>query len=96
MKKVIVHMMNWMARPYGHINIVILLILACAVFLAGCAVAFKPYTTEFLDILGAPKLRILVRIIGFAYLSVWCVLGSICRALIYFFPDDFQDSRGNI
>ena len=95
MKTLILHLMNWMARPYGFMNIIVLLVFGCFVFLVGCAVAFKPYITDGLEVLHAHKLRVLIRVIVFLVFSCWCVLGCICRALIYYFPEDFEDGRSH-
>ena len=96
MKRIIVHLMNWWARPFPYVNAVVLCIFASALFLAGMAVAFHPYITEVFEILRAPKLAILIRVLSCLFLSFYCTLGCVCRILIQFFPQDFSDGTGNI
>jgi hypothetical protein len=89
-------LMNWFARPFPHINAVILTIFASLLFLSGIAIAFFPRLTEFLDIMQAPKLRDAIRVLSFAFFSCYCTLGCLCRILIQFFPDDFSDGQGHV
>lgn len=96
MKTILISLMNWTARPFPQINAVVLTIFASLLFLAGAAVAFHPYITEFLEILQAPKLRIALRAFAFLFLSCYCTLGCLCRILIQFFPEDFADEEGHI
>jgi hypothetical protein len=96
MKKLLVHLMNWWARPFPHINAVVLSIFASLLFVIGTAVAWHPYITEVLVLLHAPKLAVLIRVLSFVFLSFYCTLGCVCRILIQFFPQDFSEGVGNI
>jgi hypothetical protein len=88
--------MNWLARPFPSINAVVLSIFASLLFLAGVAIAWHPYITEFIDLAQAPKLRAAVRIFAFIVFSCYCTLGCLCRILIQFFPERFGQDQGNI
>ena len=96
MKKIVVHLMNWLARPFPHINAVVLCIFASLLFTVNVAVAFHPYITEMFALFHAPKLAILIRVISFTFFSVYCTLGCFCRILIQFFPEDFADGIGRL
>jgi len=96
MKRLLVAVMNWLARPFPQINAVVLSFFASLLFLTGTAVAFHPYLTEFLDILQAPKLRVALRVFAFVFLGCYCTLGCLCRILIQFFPEDFAEEEGHI
>jgi hypothetical protein len=96
MKKVLIHLMNWWARPFPHINAVVLIIFASLLFNVGVAVAFHPYITEVLEILQAPKLALFIRIVSCVFLSFYCTIGCLCRILIQFFPQDFGEGTGHI
>ena len=48
MRKALIHLMNWWARPFPHINAVVLVIFASMLFTAGMYVAVNPYITEVL------------------------------------------------
>ena len=96
MKKSLIHLMNWWARPFPHINAVVLSIFASILFVVGIAVAFHPYITEVFQVLEAPKLAILIRLLSCVFLSFYCTLGCVCRILIQFFPEEFSEGTGNI
>ncbi len=96
MKEILVAVMNWLARPFPSINAIVLSIFASLLFLAGVAIAWHPYITEFLDIAQAPKLRAAVRILAFMVFSCYCTLGCLCRILIQFFPERFGQDQGHI
>ena len=55
MKKSLIHLMNWWARPFPHINAVVLSIFASILFVAGIAVAFHPYITEVFEVLTSSQ-----------------------------------------
>jgi hypothetical protein len=96
LKSVLVAIMNWLARPFPSINAIVLSIFASLLFLAGAAIAWHPYITEFLDIAQASKLRAAVRILAFIVFSCYCTLGCLCRILIQFFPERFGQDQGHI
>ena len=96
MRKALVHLMNWWARPFPHINAVVLVIFASMLFTAGMYVAVNPYITEVFEPRHAPKLALLIRIISAVFLSFYCTTGCLCRILIQFFPQDFAEGVGHI
>ncbi len=95
-KEILVAVMNWLARPFPSINAVVLSIFASLLFLAGVAISWHPYITEFIEIAQAPKLRVAVRVMALLLFSCYCTLGCLCRILIQFFPERFGQDQGHI
>ena len=96
MKIALVHLMNWWARPFPHINAIVLVIFASILFTVGLYVAFNPYITEVFEPLHAPKLALLIRMTSAVFLCFYCTIGCLCRILIRFFPQDFGEGVGHI
>jgi hypothetical protein len=96
MKKFRNNLMSWLARPFNHVNVVIIAFFACLVFLGGLAIGFHPYITEVLYFLHAPKLALLIRVFSVVFFSFYCTIGCFCRILIHFFPEDFAEGTHHI
>lgn len=87
---------QWMARPFPHINVVVLAIFASIIFLCGINIAWHPHITEFFTIMKAPKLGVVIRYGSLIFLSGYCTCGCFCRILIHFFPDELGQPAGKI